>query len=146
VRKGIYEAFMKGPEHAVEFFHGYTYSGHPLACAAGLATLDLYVQEGLFERVRGLEPKWAEAVHSLKGTQNVLDIRNCGLTACFDLASRPDAVGKRAFEVMDRAFHDHDLLVRQAGEAIVLTPPLIVSEAQIGEIVEKLGKALKAVA
>ncbi len=146
VRKGIYDAFMKGPEHAVELCHGYTYSGHPLACAAGLATLDLYVAEGLFERARAIEPLWAEAVHSLKGTPNVLDIRNCGLTACFDLASRPDAVGKRAFEVMDKAFHEFDLLVRQAGEAIVLTPPLIVSEAQIGEIVERLGKAIKAVA
>ncbi len=146
VRKGIYEAFMKGPDHAVEFAHGYTYSGHPLACAAGLATLDLYVAEGLFERARTIEPLWADAVHSLKGLPNILDIRNCGLTACFDLASRPDAVGKRAFEVMDKAFHECDLLVRQAGEAIVLTPPLVVSEAQIGEIVEKLGKAIKAVA
>jgi len=146
VRKPIFEAFMQGPELAVELTHGYTYSGHPLACAAGLATLDLYAEEGLFERARKMEPIWADAVHSLKGTPNVLDIRNCGLTAAIDLASIPDAVGKRAFTVMDKAFHEFDLLTRLAGESIVLTPPLIVSEAQIGEIVEKVGKAIKAAA
>ncbi|QXX73225.1 aspartate aminotransferase family protein [Methylovirgula sp. HY1] len=146
IRKGIYDAFMKGPDHAVELFHGYTYSGHPLACAAGIATLDLYAEEGLFERAKKLEPIWADAVHSLKGLPNVLDIRNVGLTAAIDLAPRPDAPGKRAFEAMDRAFHDYDLLIRLAGETIVLTPPLIVSEDQIGEIVDKVGKAIKAVA
>ncbi len=146
LRKGIYDAFMKGPDHAVELFHGYTYSGHPLACAAGLATLDLYAAEGLFDRAKKLEPFWAEAVHSLKGLPNVLDIRNVGLTAAIDLSPRPEAPGKRAFEAMDRAFHDYDLLIRLAGESIVLTPPLIISEEQIGEIVDKLGKAIKAVA
>ncbi|MHB8886217.1 MAG: omega-aminotransferase AptA [Methylovirgula sp.] len=146
IRKGIYDAFMKGPDHAVELFHGYTYSGHPLACAAGIATLDLYAEEGLFERAKKLEPIWADAVHSLKGLPNVLDIRNVGLTAAIDLAPRPDAPGKRAFEAMDRAFHDYDLLIRLAGETIVLTPPLIISEDQIGEIVDKVGKAIKAVA
>jgi len=146
IRKPIYEAFMKGPDHAVELFHGYTYSGHPLACAAGLATLDLYAEEKLFERALKLEPVWADAVHSLKGLPNVLDIRNVGLTAAIDLAPRPDAPGKRAFEAMDRAFHEFDLLTRIAGDSIVLTPPLIVSEAQIGEIVEKTGRAIKAVA
>ncbi len=146
IRKGIYDAFMKGPDHAVELFHGYTYSGHPLACAAGLATLDLYAAENLFDRAKKLEPLWADAVHSLKGLPNVLDIRNVGLTAAIDLAPRPDAPGKRAFEAMDRAFHDYDLLIRLAGESIVLTPPLIISEDQIGEIVDKVGKAIKAVA
>jgi beta-alanine--pyruvate transaminase len=146
IRKGIYDAFMKGPDHAVELFHGYTYSGHPLACAAGLATLDLYAAEGLFERTQKLEPIWADAVHSLKGLPNVLDIRNVGLTAAIDLAPRPDAPGKRAFEAMDRAFNDYDLLIRLAGETIVLTPPLIITEDQIGEIVDKLSKTIKAVA
>ncbi|WP_026607161.1 aspartate aminotransferase family protein [Methylocapsa acidiphila] len=146
VRKGIYEAFMKGPEHAVELFHGYTYSGHPLACAAGLATLDLYVEEDLFARSAKLEPFWADAIHSLKGLPNVLDIRTVGLTAAIDLAAKPDAPGKRGFEAMDHAFHQFDLLVRIAGDSLVLTPPLIVSEAQIGEIVEKTGKAIKAAA
>ena len=80
VRKGIYDAFMKGPEHVIELFHGYTYSAHPLACAAGLATLDLYRDEGLFERAKKLEPLWAQAAMGLKGLPNVLDIR----------AGRPD--------------------------------------------------------
>ncbi len=146
VRKGIYDAFMKGPDHAVELFHGYTYSGHPLACAAGLATLDLYAEENLFARARKLESLWADAVHSLKGFPNVLDIRTVGLTAAIDLAGKPDAPGKRSFEAMDHAFHAFDLLLRIAGDSLVLTPPLIVSEAQIGEIVEKTGKAIKAAA
>lgn len=146
VRKGIYDAFMKGPDHAVELFHGFTYSGHPLACAAGLATLDVYADEDLFARAKSLETVWADAVHSLKGLPNVLDIRNIGLTAAIDLASRPDAPGQRSYEVMDRAFNEFDLLIRLAGESIVLMPPLIISEDQIGEIVDKLGRTLKVVA
>src|SRR3954470_23696325 len=106
VRKGIHDAFMKGPEHTVELFHGYTYSGHPLACAAALAAQDIYRDEKLFERAKALEPVWADAIHSLKGLPNVLDIRSIGLVGAIDLASRPDAVGRRAFEAMDRAFHD----------------------------------------
>ena len=92
---------MRGPEHVVELFHGYTYSAHPLACAAGLATLDLYRDEDLFERAQTLEPIWADAAMSLKGLPNVLDIRCVGLTAGIDLASRPDAVGKRAYDAME---------------------------------------------
>ena len=146
VRKQIHDAFMRGPDHAVELCHGYTYSGHPLACAAGLATLDLYVEEDLFARALKLEPFWADAVHTLKGLPNVLDVRNVGLTAAIDLATKPDAPGKRGFEAMDHAFHANDLLVRIAGDSLILTPPLIVSEAQIGEIVEKAGNAIKAAA
>ncbi|ACB94884.1 aspartate aminotransferase family protein [Beijerinckia indica] len=146
IRKPIYEAFMKGPELAVELTHGYTYSGHPLACAAGLATLDLYKEEGLFERARKLEPVWADAVHGLKSLPNILDIRTVGLTAAIDLAPIADAPGKRAFGVMDKAFHELDLLTRIAGDSIILTPPLIISEGQIGEIVEKTGKAIAALA
>lgn len=146
IRNSIYDAFMRGPDHAVELFHGYTYSGHPLACAAGLATLDLYADEGLFKRALELEPIWADAVHSLKGLPNVLDIRTVGLTAAIDLAPRPDAPGKRAFDAMDRAFHDYDLLIRLAGDSMVLSPPLIISEEQIGDLVAKLGKSIKAVA
>ena len=94
VRKGIYDAFMKGPEHAIELFHGYTYSGHPLACAAALASLDVYRDERLFERAKTLEPKWCDAIMSLKGLPNVLDIRCVGLTGAIDLAPisrQPDA-------------------------------------------------------
>src|ERR1700746_962901 len=146
VRAGIYEAFMRGPEHMPELFHGYTYSAHPLACAAGLATLELYREESLFERAHKLEPVWAEAAMSLKGLPNVFDIRCVGLTAGIDLASRPGEVGKRAYEAMDKAFHELDLVVRAAGETLVLTPPLIVSEREIDEMFAKVARVIKAVA
>ena len=146
VRKPIHDAFMKGPEHAIELFHGYTYSAHPLACAAGLATLDVYRDENLFERAKALEPLWADAVMSLKGLPNVADIRTVGLAAAIDLASRPDAFGQRTYEVMERAFHEVGLMIRVTGDTIALSPPLIVSEDQIGEIVDKTGQAIRAVA
>jgi beta-alanine--pyruvate transaminase len=145
-REGIYDAFMGGPEHIIELFHGYTYSAHPLACAAGLAALDLYRDENLFERAKKLEPVFAEAAMTLKGLPGVLDIRTVGVAAGVDLASRPDAVGKRGYEVMKRAFYDEDLLVRVAGDTLAVAPPLIVSDAQIGEIFAKLDRAIKAVA
>jgi beta-alanine--pyruvate transaminase len=145
-RKGVYDAFMKGPEHAIELFHGYTYSAHPLACAAGLATLGLYRDEGLFERARKLEKPWAQAAMGLKGLPNVLDIRVVGLTAGVDLASRPDAVGKRGMDAMDLGFFEHDVMFRTVGDTLALSPPLIVSESQIGEIFDKLGRIIKAVA
>jgi beta-alanine--pyruvate transaminase len=145
VREGIYDAFMRGPEHVIELFHGYTYSAHPLACAAGLATLDLYRDEKLFARAKALEPLFAEAAMTLKSLPGVLDIRTVGLAAGIDLAFRPDAYGKRAYEVMDRAFHEIGVMVRVSGETLALSPPLIVTEAQIGEIFEKVGKAIKAV-
>jgi beta-alanine--pyruvate transaminase len=144
VRKHIYDAFMRGPEHVIELFHGYTYSAHPLAVAAGLATLHLYREEDLFGRAGRLEPKWADAAMSLKGLPGVLDIRTVGLTAAVDLASRPDAFGKRAYEAMDRAFHEENLMLRSLGDTLVLTPPLVISETQIGEIFDKLGRLIQA--
>jgi len=146
VRKGIHDAFMRGPEWGIELFHGYTYSAHPLACAAALAALDVYRDERLFERVRELEEPWADAVMTLKGLPNVVDIRAIGLVAAIDLASKPDAVGARGYEAMERAFHDLGLMVRLSGDTIALSPPFIVSEDQIGEIVEKMARVLKAVA
>jgi beta-alanine--pyruvate transaminase len=143
VRKQIYDAFMKGPEHVIELFHGYTYSAHPLAVAAALATLDLYREEDLFNRAKQLEPKWIDAAMLLKGISGVLDIRVVGLTAAIDLSSRPDAFGKRAFEIMERAFHDKGLMIRSLGETLVLTPPLIVSEAQIAEMFDTIGNLIK---
>jgi len=145
-RKGIYDAFMKGPEHVIELFHGYTYSAHPLACAAGLATLDLYRDEDLFARAKKLEEPWAKAAMSLKGLPNVLDIRPVGMTVGIDLASRPDAVGRRGMEALALGFHDYDLMFRAVGDTLALSPPLIVSEAQIGEIFDKLGKIIRQVA
>ncbi|HEX9237992.1 MAG TPA: aspartate aminotransferase family protein [Xanthobacteraceae bacterium] len=145
-RDGIYEAFMRGPEHAIELFHGYTYSAHPLACAAGLATLELYRDEKLFARAKALEPHFAEAVMTLKGLAGVLDIRTVGLAAGIDLASRSGAPGLRAYQAMERAFRDEGVMIRVAGETIALSPPLIVTEAQIDEIVDKVGRAIRAVA
>jgi beta-alanine--pyruvate transaminase len=144
-RQGVYDAFMRGPEHVIELFHGYTYSAHPLACAAGIAALDLYRDERLFERAKKLEPLVTDAAMTLKGAPNVLDVRSVGVAAGIDLASRPGAVGKRAYEVMERAFGEENLLVRVAGETLAVAPPLIVSETQIGEIFEKLGRAIRAV-
>jgi beta-alanine--pyruvate transaminase len=146
VRDHIHDAFMSGPDHAIEFFHGYTYSAHPLACAAAIATLDVYRDERLFERAKGLEPVWADAFHTLKGAPNVLDLRTIGLVGALDLAAKPDAVGARGFEVMERLFHDEGMMVRPSGDTIAVSPPLIVSEAEIGEIVDKLGRVLKKVA
>ncbi|MGO9005263.1 MAG: aspartate aminotransferase family protein [Beijerinckiaceae bacterium] len=146
VDKKIYDAFMRGPDQAIEFFHGYTYSAHPLACAAGLATLELYEQEDLCGRSRRLERIWADAVHGLRGLPNVVDIRNCGLTAAIDLAPQRDLPGRRGFAAMEHAFHDFDILIRLAGDTIILTPPLILSEAQIDEIVDKTAKVIRAVA
>ena len=143
VRKGLYDAFMKGPEHVIELFHGYTYSGHPLACAAALASQDIYRDEKLFERAKTLEPVWADAIHALKGLPNVLDIRTIGLVGAIDLASRPDAVGARAFEAMDRGFQEFGLMMRITGDTIALSPPLIITEEQIGEIVDKLAKVIR---
>jgi beta-alanine--pyruvate transaminase len=146
VRDTIHDAFMTGPDHMVELFHGYTYSAHPLACAAGLATLDIYRDEKLFERANKLESKFADAVMSLKGLPNVVDIRTVGITAGIDLAPNKDGPGKRGFESLNSAFHDHDLMLRIAGDTLALTPPLIVSEDQIGEIMDKVGKVIRAVA
>ena len=108
VRDTIHDAFMSGPEHVVELTHGYTYSAHPIACAAALATLDIYRDEKLFERAKKLEPVFADAVMSLKGEPNVVDIRTIGLTAGIDLSPNKDGPGKRGFDGLNSAFHDND--------------------------------------
>jgi len=146
VRKGIYEAFMKGPEHAIELFHGYTYSGHPLACAAGLATLDVYRDERLFERARELEPKWCDALMSLKGLPNVLDIRCVGLTGAIDVAPIAGSPTLRGYKALEYSFHEANIMLRMAGDTIELTPPFIISENQIDEIVDKVARTIKHVA
>ena len=124
VRKHIYDAFMNGPEHAIELFHGYTYSGHPLACAAALATLDVYRDERLFERAKALEPKWYDAIMGLKGLPNVVDIRCVGLTGAIDLAPVQGSPGERVRRALDHAFFDAGIMIRPAGDTIELTPPL----------------------
>jgi beta-alanine--pyruvate transaminase len=145
VRAPIYDAFMKGPEHVIELFHGYTYSAHPLACAAGLATLDVYREERLFERARTLEPKFADAAMSLRGLPNVLDIRTVGLVAGIDLASKPDGFGKRAYTAMEKGFHDEGIVIRVTGDTIAVSPPLIASEKDIAEIFGKVARVIEAV-
>jgi beta-alanine--pyruvate transaminase len=146
VRKGIYEAHMNGPEHMVELFHGYTYSGHPLAVAAGLATLDIYKDEGLFERARSLEAKFADAMLSLKGLPNVVDIRPIGLICGIDLEPIAGKPGVRGYDAVERMYHEHDLYVRVTSDTLVVAPPLIVSEDQIGEITDRVARVVKAVA
>jgi beta-alanine--pyruvate transaminase len=145
-RAPIYEAFMRGPEHVVELFHGYTYSAHPLACAAALATLDLYRDEDLFARARRLEPLWAQAAMGLKDLPHVLDIRTLGLTAAIDLASRPDAAGRRAYDAMVKAFDAENVVIRVTGDTIALTPPLIVSEGEIADLFARVARVIRAVA
>jgi len=144
VDRRIYEAFMSGPEFAVEFFHGYTYSGHPLASAAGLAALDVYQEEGLFERARSLAPGFADALHSFKGARHVIDVRNIGLMGAIELAPREGQPNERALDVFGRCF-DAGVLVRTTGDTIALTPPLIISESEIARIVDTLRAALQAV-
>jgi beta-alanine--pyruvate transaminase len=144
VREAVHDAFMQGPENAIELFHGYTYSAHPLACAAGLATLDLYREEDLFARAKRLEPRWADAAMALKGLPNVLDIRTLGLVAGIDLAPRADGFGRRAYAAMEQAFAD-GLMIRVTGDTIALSPPLIVTEPQIEEIFAKLAQVIRQV-
>jgi beta-alanine--pyruvate transaminase len=146
VRKHVYDAFMKGPEHAIELFHGYTYSGHPLACAASLAALDVYRDEKLFERAHALESKWCDALLTLKGLPNVADIRCVGLTGAIDLAPSAAGPGERGYAALEYSFHEAGIMLRLSGDTIELTPPLVVSEDQIGEIVDKVGRTIKAVA
>ena len=134
VSRTIYDDVVEGASEGIELFHGYTYSGHPLAAAAGLATLDLYRDEGLFERALEFEDYWTDAIHSLKGAPHVIDLRTMGLVAGIELAPRPGAPTKRATELFQACF-DHGLLVRATGDIIALSPPLIVSKPQIDEMV-----------
>ena len=141
-KDGIYDAFMNGPEHLIEFLHGYTYSAHPLACAAGLATLETYADEGLLTRAGDLQGYFAEAVHSLKGEPNVIDIRNIGLVAGIELSSIPGEPTKRAFNVF-LDLYEKGLLVRTTGDIVALSPPLIIQREQIDQIVDMLRAALR---
>jgi beta-alanine--pyruvate transaminase len=144
VRAGIYEAVTEGAAAGIEFFHGYTYSAHPLAVAAGAATLQLYADEDLFARAAGLEGRWEDAVHSLKGAPHVKDVRNLGLVAGIELEPRAGAPGKRAAEVFQMCF-DEGVLVRVTGDIVALSPPLIISPAQIDELVGRIAEVLKRV-
>ena len=144
VDKEIYSAFMTGPEHSVEFFHGYTYSGHPVAAAAGLASLSVYEEEGLYQRAREMAPVLEDAVHSLKGAPHVIDIRNIGMMAAIELEPRPGEPTMRANEMFRRCF-EAGLLIRTTGDVLALSPPLIIDADQIGQIVDTIGKTLQSI-
>ena len=138
----IYESFMTGPPGAIEFFHGYTYSGHPLAAAAGCATLDVYRDEGLFERARSLEQTLANALHDLRGEPNVIDVRNYGLIGAVELTPIEGQPTARALDIF-RDCYDSGVLIRTTGDILAFSPPLIIEEAQIAQIVDTVRAALR---
>jgi beta-alanine--pyruvate transaminase len=144
VTKEIHDAFMTGPEHMIEFFHGYTYSGNPIACAAALGTLDTYKEEGLLTRGAELAPYWEEALHSLKGEPNVIDIRNIGLIGAIELAPIAGSPTKRAFSAFVKAF-ERGALIRTTGDIIALSPPLIITKGQIDELIDHVRTVLREV-
>ena len=143
VRKGIYDAVVNNaPPDTIELFHGYTYSGHPLATAAAEATLDVYEEEGLFVRAKELAPYFEQAVHSLREMPNVIDIRNIGMVAGIELEPKPGKPTERAFKAFLKCY-EKGVLIRTTGDIIALSPPLIISKAQIDELVGTLAAALR---
>jgi len=143
VRREIHDTVVAATERGIELFHGYTYSGHPIATAAALATLQLYRDEGLFERARMMAPLWEQAVHSLRGEPHVVDIRNIGIVGAIEMETRAGLLGARAMDAMNACFWNEDLLVRVTSDIIALSPPLIVSEVQIGEIIDRVRRVLR---
>jgi len=141
----VHDTLMTGPEAQIELFHGYTYSAHPVACAAGIATLDIYKDEGLLTRGAQFTGYWRDALHSLKGLPNVIDIRNVGLMGAVELSPRGDAVGARGYDVMVDCFN-RGLYLRMSGDSFAMSPPLIVERSHIDEMVSILGDAIKRVA
>ncbi|MCI5086075.1 MAG: aspartate aminotransferase family protein [Rhodovulum sp.] len=137
----IHDAFMQGPEHMIELFHGYTYSGNPLASAAGLATLETYREEGLFERAAELAPYWEDALHSLKGTRHVIDVRNMGLIGAIELEPIAGEPTKRAFQAFLDAY-ERGVLVRTTGDIIAMSPPLIIEKSHIDQLIGTLKDVL----
>ena len=145
VKKHVYDAFMNVSEETIDFFHGYTYSGHPVACAAAIATLELYKEEGLLTRASELAPYWQEAVHALKGLPHVIDIRNIGLIGAVEFDPIPDAPGQRAHTRFVEAFN-HGLLTRATGDIIALSPPLIIEKQEIDQLFDIFSNVLKTAA
>ena len=141
VREEIFEAFMSRPEKQIELSHGYTYSAHPLACAAGLAALDVYRDQDLFARAAALAPDWERAIHALRGAPHVADIRNIGLLAAIDLESRPGEPGVRGAACGEACF-ERGILIRITGDTILLSPPFIISNEEIAMIAEEIRKVL----
>jgi len=143
-RKSIYDVFMQGPENAIELFHGYTYSAHPVACAAALATLYLYQHEGLFTRARELSRYWEDALHSLKGLPHVVDLRNYGLIGAIEFAPAPGRANTRAFEVFLKCF-ERGVLTRVSGDVLALSPPLIIEKGHIDQLFGTIGEVIRTI-
>ena len=141
-KQSIHDAFMNGPEHLIEFFHGYTYSAHPLACAAALGTLATYQEEGLLTRAGDLQAYFAEAVHSLRGEPNVIDIRNIGLVGGIELSPISGSPAKRAFDIFLDCF-ERGVLIRTTGDTLALSPPLIIERGQIDQLVDTIRGAIR---
>lgn len=144
ISRHIHDGVVDGSPDGIELFHGYTYSGHPLAAAAGLATLDVYKSEGLFEHAASLHGYWEDAVHSLKGKRHIIDVRNMGIVAGIELEPRPGAPTKRAMELFHKCF-DNGLLVRATGDIIALSPPLILQKSHIDEMVGRIGELVETI-
>ena len=144
VSRHIHDTVVDGSAGGIELFHGYTYSGHPLAAAAGIATLDLYRDEKLFERALGLSGYWEDAVHSLRGKRHIIDVRSMGIIAGIELEPRPGAPTKRAMELFHKCF-DNGLLVRATGDIIALSPPLILEKSHIDEMVGRIGELVETI-
>jgi beta-alanine--pyruvate transaminase len=143
VRNGIYDAIVDGTAAGIEFFHGYTYSGHPLAAAAAIATLELHKTEDLPGRARAIEPYWQDAMHSMRDAPNVIDIRDIGLIGGIELAPRAGKPGHRAMSVFRRCF-DAGVLVRVTGDIVALSPPLIIEKPHVDRLVGTLADAIRA--
>jgi beta-alanine--pyruvate transaminase len=142
VKQEIHDAFMQGPEHLIEFFHGYTYSAHPLACAAALGTLETYADEGLLTRASQLQGYFADALHSLKGLPHVIDIRNLGLVGGIELQPIAGQPTKRAFDVFLDCW-EQGVMIRTTGDTIALSPPLIIEKPHIDRLVDTIAAAIK---
>ena len=143
VRKDIHDTFMQESPDGIELFHGYTYSAHPIACAAGIATMDIYENDGLFTRAKELHTYFEDGIHSLKGLPNVMDIRNYGLVGAVELTPRDGAPGARAFEVFQKVY-ETGALIRQTGDTLAISPPLIIEKEQFDRIVNLMADAIKA--
>ena len=142
VKQKVHDAFMTGPDHLIEFLHGYTYSAHPLACAAALGTLDTYAEDGLLTRAAGMAPVFENALHSLRGVPHVIDVRNIGLVGGIELEPIAGQPGKRAFDAF-LACWERGVLIRTTGDTIALSPPLIVESSHIDQMVSTIADVLK---
>ena len=142
VKKTIYDAHQDGDPKMIDLFHGYTYSAHPLAAAALIATLEVYQEEGLFDQAAQMASYWEDALHSLKGIDHVIDIRNLGFVGGIEMSIQDGKIGKRGYNVFEKAFHEENVLLRFTGDIIALSPPLIAKEDHVDQIIDSLRKII----